>query len=247
MPHPASPTPRPTRHRRNWLCFVQPLMRTIHHNPCLIKYLSRLSLRRNWLCFAESNPAPAAIPALPCVARSCPFEANWLCFARIARMKAWKSYSLGVIVALHWFKKLENEISRLCGPEVPARPPAGAQGLGRPSESPVRHRGIIYNKTPADGCMLCKNPNFCTIFAPPESHVGWAVPTTCRPAYPWRIGGHSPPYGNWATRPLRPGRDSAGHGLRCAGDSHTVHRLRPRHAREYARHHFERRHRCSNV
>ncbi len=24
------------------------------------------------------------------------------------------------------------------------------------------------------------------------------MPTIGRPAYPWRIGGHSPPYGNWA-------------------------------------------------
>ena len=83
MPHPAFPTPRPTRHRRNWLCFAEPLIRLIHHNPFLVKYLSRFSLRGDWLCFAESRPAPAAIPAPPCVARSCPFEANWLCFARL--------------------------------------------------------------------------------------------------------------------------------------------------------------------
>ncbi len=40
------------------------------------------------------------------------------------------------------------------------------------------------------------------------SPAGWAVPTTCRPVCPWRIGGHSPPDGNWATRLLRSGQAS---------------------------------------
>jgi hypothetical protein len=52
---------------------------------------------------------------------------NWLCFARLAQVKAWNSYSIGGIVALRCLKKPENTMSRLWGPEIPAPPSAATK------------------------------------------------------------------------------------------------------------------------
>jgi hypothetical protein len=52
------PSPRqPRSGRRNWLCFVDALIRVIHHNAFRTKYLSRPLPRGDWLCFARLPPA----------------------------------------------------------------------------------------------------------------------------------------------------------------------------------------------
>ena len=114
---PASPGPRPTRHRRELALF--------RRGPLPVKFVITL------------------FPDGTCLLLR--FRANWLCFARL---QAWNSYSVDVIGAPPCFKERENKMSRLCGPEVPARPPATAKGLGSPSGSggPAAHSSFIIRR-----------------------------------------------------------------------------------------------------